>query len=140
MKRVRLQRLWMDKNQSTGVLTVIDRKGQPIFASLCIERGDRNNQKNVSNIPAGKYPLVLEHSPRFGKDVYELKNVPNRNECKIHASNYWNQLNGCIAPGIKLKDLNRDGYYDVTDSRKAVDAFHKALRRTRKTTIEILNP
>ena len=140
MRRVRLQRLWMDKNQTTGVLTVIDGKGQPIFAALCIERGDRNNQKNVSHVPDGNYPLALEYSPRFGKDLYELKNVPGRSECKIHASNYWNQLNGCIAPGIKLKDLNRDGYYDVTDSKRALEAFERALRGTRKTTIEILNP
>ena len=140
MKRVRLQRLWEDRNQSTGVLTVIDRNGQPIYASLCIERGDRNNQRNVSNVPPGIYPLVLERSPRFNKDLYELKDVPNRSECKIHASNYWKQLNGCIAPGIKLKDLNRDGYYDVTDSRNALESFHRALRGIKKTTIEIIDP
>lgn len=140
MKKVRLQRLWEDRNQTTGVLTVIDHTGQPVYASLCIERGDRNNQKNVSNVPPGTYPLVLEFSPRFNCDLYELKNVPNRSECKVHASNYWKQLNGCIAPGVKLKDMNKDGYYDVTDSRNALSAFHRALRGTRRTTITILDP
>ncbi|MEM6718927.1 MAG: DUF5675 family protein [Bacteroidota bacterium] len=140
MKRVKLQRLWEDRNQSTGVLTVLTDSGQPMFASLCIERGDRNNQRNVSNVPAGTYPLVLEFSPRFQRKLYELKDVPNRSECKVHASNYWHQLNGCIAPGVKLKDMNSDGYYDVTDSRKALDAFHRALKGVEKTTIEIIDP
>ena len=140
MKRVRLQRLWQDSNQATGVLIVIDAKGQPIFASLCVERGDRNNQKSVSNVPEGIYPLVLENSPRFKQDLFELKNVPNRSECKIHSSNHWHQLNGCIAPGLKLKDIDKDGYFDVTNPRKALAAFHSALKGVTKTEIEILDP
>lgn len=140
MKRVRLQRLWSDRNQTTGVLTVIDNQGQPIYASLCIERGFRNNQRNISSVPPGTYPLVLEYSPRFNCDLYELKNVPNRSECKVHASNFWKQLNGCIAPGVKLKDIDRDGYYDVTDSRQSLKAFHRSLKEIKKTTIEIINP
>lgn len=140
MKKVILQRLWQDRNQSTGVLSVVDRKGQPVFACLCIERGDRNNQRNVSNVPAGIYPLELEYSPRFDQQLFELKNVPNRSECKIHASNFWKQLNGCIAPGLKLKDLNKDGYYDVTNSKDALKAFHSALKGVKKTTIQIIDP
>ena len=140
MIKVKLQRLWESKDQSTGVLTVVNHIGQPIYASLCIERGDRNNQKRVSNVPPGVYPLVLEYSNKFNQELYELKNVPNRSECKIHMANYWNQLNGCIAPGLKLKDLNRDGYSDVTNSRIALSEFHRALRGVRKTTIEILDP
>lgn len=138
MKTVKLVRIWEDKNQSTGVLSVINSQGQPIFASLCIERGDRNNQKSISNVPVGVYPLVLEHSPRFQMDLWELKDVPNRSECKIHASNFWHQLNGCIAPGVKLKDIDKDGYYDVTSSRNTVKSFHTAMKGIKKTTIEIV--
>jgi hypothetical protein len=140
MKKVVLQRLWQDKNQATGVLTVVDSIGQPIFICLCIERGDRNNKRNVSNVPAGIYPLVLEYSPRFKRDLFELKEVPNRSECKIHASNFWTQLNGCIAPGLKLKDMNRDGYYDVTNSKNSLEEFHTALNGIKKTTIQIIDP
>jgi hypothetical protein len=138
--KVKLQRLWMDKNQSTGVLTVINDKGQPIFASLALERGERNNQQSVSNVPAGIYPLILEHSAKFNQKLYELKNVPKRAECKIHAANMWHQLNGCIAPGLQLKDIDKDGYFDVTDSKNTLDAFHVVLKGIDKTTIEILNP
>ena len=86
IKKVILQRVWMDDNQSTGSLIVLDDLRQPIYISPCIERGDRNNEQNVSNVPTGTYPLVWENSPKFGM-VWELKDVPNRSECKIHAAN-----------------------------------------------------
>ena len=84
MKIVKLKRLWEDYNQTTGILYVLNSNGQPIYASSCIERGDRCNEKNVSNIPKGIYPLVFEYSPKFDCFLYEIKNVPNRSESKIH--------------------------------------------------------
>ena len=137
--KVFLQRHWSDENQSTGTLLVLDKKGQPVFGSLCIERGDRNNQRNVSNVPAGTYPLVFEYSPRFGQLLWELKEVPNRSECKIHSANKWDQLNGCIALGLKLKDINNDGYFDVTSSRATMNAFHQVLKGITETTITIID-
>lgn len=139
MKKVFLQRHWSDKNQSTGTLLVTDKNGQPVFGSLCIERGDRNNQRNVSNVPAGTYPLVFEYSPRFGRMLWELKGVPNRSECKIHPANRFDQLNGCIALGLKLKDIDKDGYSDVTSSRSTVAAFHQAMKGFTETTITIID-
>lgn len=139
MKSVILQRHWSDENQSTGTLLVVDKKGQPVWGSLCIERGDRNNQRNVSYVPAGTYPLVFEYSPRFKRKLWELKDVPNRSECKIHSANYWDQLNGCIAPGLKLKDLDHDGYFDVTSSKNTIKEFHAALKCLTETTITIIN-
>ena len=139
-KRVILQRVWMDENQSTGSLIVLDKFRQPIYISPCIERGDRNNKKNVSNVPTGTYPLVWEKSPKFGM-VWELKDVPNRSECKIHTANMWDQINGCIAPGTYLGELNSDGYYDTLASKDALDRFHLALSdmQEKGTTITIFN-
>lgn len=141
MKTVKLIRSWTDHNQTTGTLMVIDEEkgGQPIFMCPCIERGDRNNQKNISSVPQGVYPLVLEWSPRFETNLWELKEVPNRSECKIHPSNYWDQLNGCIAPGRYLSDMDGDGYMDVTSSGPTTKAFHKAMSGVKVTTIEIIN-
>ena len=139
-KRVILQRVWMDENQSTGSLIVLDKFRQPIYISPCIERGDRNNEKNVSNVPTGTYSLVWELSPKFGM-VWELKDVPNRSECKIHSANMWDQINGCIAPGTYLGELNADGYYDTMSSGDALKRFHLALTDVQEqgTTITIFN-
>lgn len=140
IKKVILQRVWMDDNQSTGSLIVLDELRQPIYISPCIERGDRNNEQNVSNVPTGTYPLVWENSPKFGM-VWELKDVPNRSECKIHAANMWNQINGCIAPGTYLGEINEDGYYDTLSSGEALKRFHLALEDMQEqgTTITIFN-
>ena len=139
-KRVVLQRVWMDENQSTGSLIVLDKFRQPIYISPCIERGDRNNERNVSNVPTGTYPLVWENSPKFGM-VWELKDVPNRSECKIHVANMWDEINGCIAPGTYLGELNADGYYDTLASGDALKRFHLALADVQEqgTTITIFN-
>ena len=137
--KVKLYRFWQDKNQSTGAISVLNDEGQPILILPCIERGDRNNERNVSCIPSGEYDLVLEWSPRFQRKLWELKGVPNRSECKIHASNYWHQLNGCIAPGMEFNsDINKDGYYDVTQSKVGLRAFHKALKGETKIKIEVI--
>ena len=137
--KVKLIRHWADENQSTGTLLVVNGIGQPVFGCLCIERGDRNNKRNVSNVPPGTYPLVYEYSPRFRKHLWELKDVPNRSECKIHQANFWDQLNGCIAPGLRLKDLDRDGYYDVTSSTNTLNNLHEALKGLRETSIQVIN-
>lgn len=143
MKRVTLQRYKGDNNQTTGVLMIFDYKGWPVYASPCIERGYRDNQRNVSNVPMGIYPLILEWSPKFEMYLWELKDVPNRSECKIHAANYWKQLNGCISPGSYLKDLNKDGYQDVAASKRSLNNFHKVMKQifpNGEATIQIIEP
>lgn len=138
--KVIIQRFKEDENQTTGVMTVVDSNGWPVFVCPCIERGDRQNQKNVSNVPPGLYQLVLEWSPRFKTNLFELKGVPNRSECKIHASNFWNQLNGCIAPGAYLKDLNGDKYMDVAASQRTLNDFHRVMEGVTNTSIKIIDP
>lgn len=139
MKKVKLIRTWKDHNQATGCIQVLDANGQPLFMCVAIERGDRDNQPMVGHVPRGMYPLVLEESPKFGKLLWELKEVPGRTECKIHVANFWRQLNGCIALGKRLKDLDKDGYYDVTDSANTLEEFHKAMEGIERTTIEIID-
>jgi len=138
--KVIIQRYKSDENQTTGTLTVVDDNGWPVFTCPCIERGDRNNQRNNSSIPPGSYPLVLEYSPRFNMDLFEIKDVPGRSECKIHSSNFWHELEGCIAPGAYLKNLDGDKYLDVAASRRALNDFHRVMGDVTVTTILILNP
>lgn len=133
--KVEIVRDWSDKNQTTGTCNVYNDSGRLIFSALSLERGSRDNKRNVSCIPYGEYPLVLEWSNRFQSDLWEIKNVPNRSECKFHSANYWYQLNGCIALGLDLKDINSDGYRDVTSSRLTMQRFHKAMGSSKTATL-----
>jgi hypothetical protein len=134
---IKLHRFWQDEFQTSGTLTILDTNNFPLFSSLSLERGWRNNEKNISCIPTGVYEVHLEYSPLFQQLLWEIKGVPGRSECKFHSANYWNELNGCISPGLRYKKLNNDEYRDVTNSRASLSAFHKALG-THKTAILII--
>ena len=133
---IKIHRFWQDTNQSFGTCLVLSNTNQPLFASLSLERGWRDNQNGVSCIPVGKYPMKLEYSNRFKTDLWEIKNVPNRSETKFHAANYWNQLEGCIALGLRASKLNADEYMDITASNDTMKAFHVALKNA--TSVELI--
>ena len=123
---------------SLGNCIVIDEKGNIVFSKKTLERGWRDNQRNVSCIPVGKYVLKQDYSPRFKKYLWEIYGVPNRSECKFHAANYWKQLNGCIALGDNHIDINKDGDPDVTNSRNTMYEFDNVLKGQDELELQIL--
>lgn len=132
-----LIRLWQDKNQTFGTLTVFNHENKPIYSSAVIERGYREGDYYNSCFEAGTYPLVWEYSPGFDEMLWEIKNTPHKTECKIHVANSWHQLHGCICPGIKLKDIDKDGYTDVTSSRVTLDQLHISTKGQTEAVIEV---
>ena len=132
-----IDRFSVDKTQAVGVATVLNAKGKPILTCKSLERGWNNNEKMISCVPKGRYTIKLEWSNRFGANLWELKNVPNRSECKLHSANYWNQLNGCIALGLSLRDINGDGEVDATSSRRAMKDFTRAMGNATEAEIII---
>ena len=127
MKTIIINRDLLEDKQTLGVCYVKNEKGDIIFKSESIERGWMDNQNMISCVPDGTYDVVLEYSSRFKTKLYELKGVPGRSECKFHAANYARQLNGCIALGKDRKDIDGDGYFDVTSSRITMEKFHEVL-------------
>ena len=88
----------------------------------------RDNQKNISCIPAGTYDTEIRISPTFGK-VYWVKGVPNRSYILIHSGNwagdvskgYKTHVNGCLLLGQKFGTLL--GQLAVLNSRIIVNRF-----------------
>jgi hypothetical protein len=124
--RIEIFRLEYEEKQVLGDC-VITEDDQELFSSKSLERADNNNQRMVSCIPEGEYKCVLEYSARFKTDLWEIKGVPNRSECKFHSANYWHQINGCIALGDRLVDIDNDGFRDVLNSKNTMKKFHKVL-------------
>jgi len=137
MKIIKITRQKQDINQTLGTCVVYDECDMPIFSALSLERGWRDNQKGVSCVPLGTYSVVWEFSHRFKMHLWELKDVEGRSECKFHSANYWYQLNGCIALGNRLADINNDGYNDVLSSKQTMKAFHRALNGDTKALLII---
>lgn len=123
-----------------GMLSILD--GCPVertvFSCNTLEPPWKNNIPRESCIPDGIYPLVLEYSPKFNRELWELYEVPGRSEAKIHAANYVDQLDGCIAPGLRVGDINSDGLPDMVESRLSLEKIHEALGDRKYCTIEII--
>lgn len=135
--KVEIYRFYTDLNQTSGVCIVSDESGFPLFSALSLERGWVDNKQNISCVPSGVYDIEYEYSNRFDRHLWELKGVKNRSECKFHSANYWHQLNGCISLGLTYKDINKDGYRDVTNSTNTMKAFHEVLKGLTKVKLHI---
>ena len=134
-----INRFKVTYNYSLGQCYIKYSNGKTVYVGCSLERGWRNNERNVSCVPPGTYPLKLDYSPRFRKKLWELYDVPGRSECKFHAANYWHQLNGCIALGNKHTYINADKDPDVTSSRLTMAKFHKLMDGVENAKVIISN-
>jgi len=50
-------------------------------------------------IPAGTYQIKMQHSPKFGKDMPYLQDVPGFTGIMIHAGNEVSHTAGCLLVG-----------------------------------------
>lgn len=101
--------------QTLGILFVMDELNRIVFDCFTLELPNFGNKKKVSNIPIGKYKVVKRTSPKYGNHFHIL-DVPNRDYILIHQGNYYTQIEGCVLVGKELKDINKDGLKDVTNS------------------------
>lgn len=99
-------------------------EGSIILQKQAIERMSKR-------IPKGVYDIKFEYSPRFKRDLWELKGVKDRSEIKIHPANYAYQLRGCIAIGNSIKD----GV--LRESKKALEQFHQITSGIKSSKITI---
>ena len=139
-RSILIQRVDQSPFHTIGTLTVRGDREIPLYECVSLELPWRNNAPRISCVPAGTYTLRLEYSPSFKTDLYELKGVPGRSEVKIHIANYVSELRGCIAPGLKWADLNKDGIIDAANSRDAFAGFMRAMGDALRARITILDP
>jgi hypothetical protein len=90
-------------------------------------------------IPAGTYQVANTFSPRFGKYLPLLLNVPGYAGVRIHPGNKAADTEGCLLPGLKL---GADGK-TVEQSVLAFNALFakiKAAEKRERITLTITNP
>ncbi len=87
---------------------------------ICVTCEDpwNDNQTSISCIPKGVYQCDKYSSEKF-KDVWELKDVPNRSSILIHNGNSIADTHGCILVGKAFGTLS--GMPAVVQSRDALD-------------------
>lgn len=114
-----------------------DGTGHVVFECFTIEPEWENNAVGRSCVPVGKYLLKFEESARFGRFLWELKGVPGRAESKLHPANLASELEGCIAPGLRLGAINDK--WAVLASAVALERIHSTLASQQDSYIIIRN-
>lgn len=86
-------------------------------------------------IPYGTYPVTVNVSPKFGRELPRLLNVPHFDGILIHRGNTADHSSGCILVGenkAKGKVLNSTPYEVAL-----VAKIKEAIRRGERVTIEV---
>lgn len=119
MRELRLIRTDQNDFQTMGVLVLVEDNDNLLFDCKTLELPWKDNKKGISCIPDGRYTVKKRTSTKYGKHLW-ISDVPNRDMILIHTGNYNSQTHGCVLVGKELKDINKDGQLDVTESVKTM--------------------
>jgi len=113
------------------------------FICFTLEDQVRINEPKVHGstaIPAGVYQVTVTQSPRFGRLLPLLNNVPNFEGVRIHPGNTQRDTEGCILPGDTVSSDGQSIYNSRIAFGKLFDIINKALNQKDTVSIEIVNP
>jgi len=101
---IELQRLYRD-TWTDGLIFI---KG--ILLCRSIELRWANNERNVSCVPEGVYPVAIIQHPKFG-ECLQINGVKGRSGILVHVANdAQKELRGCIAPVFSLSGDGKGQY------------------------------
>lgn len=136
--KLRVERLWKKATYTVGRLYV---DGKLYCNTLEDVVRDLDREEKVSGktaIPAGTYKVVYNWSPKFGRNLPRLLNIPHFDGILIHPGNTADDSAGCILVG-KNTEIGR-----LTESRYTSDKLNvlieDAQRHGEEITIEIVEP
>lgn len=127
MEKVNLFRLKRSDQGTEGLLVSGD------FTCRTLELPWRENQRQISCIPADEYNVKIKISNKYGR-IYWVRKVPNRTHILIHSGNYAGDktkgyrthVMGCILFGKKRGRLG--GQVAVLNSRVAIRQFMEYMK------------
>ena len=135
MSRIKLKRTDFLPDRTLGILTVTDSNNKT-FSFATLEPPCRNNEKNISCIKSGKYPISRRYSQKYGWH-WIINSVPNRDLILIHVGNFPKDTKGCILIGIGFEDIDNDSRLEVINSRQALKDFNELLKNEKNLKIEV---
>ena len=83
----------------------IMRLDSSIFCAT-LEPPDRLNKRNISSIPAKVYEIGRYYSKKFGRELYRVKDVPDRSDVALHPGTLLKNTEGCILLGQYKQKLD----------------------------------
>jgi Family of unknown function (DUF5675) len=93
---IELQRLYRD-GWTDGEILI-----NGVLLCRSIELRWANNERNISCVPEGVYPVAIIQHPKFG-ECLQINGVKSRSGILVHVANdAQKELRGCIAPVFSL--------------------------------------
>ena len=140
---LRVERLWPRENYTVGRLYVNNEFFSNTLEDKIIDKNKNrifdNGEKKVygeSAIPYGKYKVVYNYSPKFGRNLPRLLDVPHFEGILIHPGNTAKDSFGCILVGKNTsKGMLSESRYTSDKLNEIIDA---AQKRGEEITIEIV--
>lgn len=140
---LRVERLWPRENYTVGRLYVNNEFFSNTLEDKIIDKNKNgifdNGEKKVygeSAIPYGKYKVVYNYSPKFGRNLPRLLDVPHFEGILIHPGNTAKDSFGCILVGKNTsKGMLSESRYT---SDKLNELIGAAQKRGEEITIEIV--
>lgn len=83
----------------------------------------KKKEKGRTAIPIGRYRVRFTWSPKYGRDMLNLLDVPAYQGIRIHSGNTAEHTEGCLLPGTKR---SKDA---VANSRAAVSWLETTIRK-----------
>ena len=134
--KLKVERLWKKPGYTVGRLYV---DGKFFCNTLEDTVRDLHRERKLPGktaIPYGEYKVVFNWSPKFGRNLPRLLNVPAFEGILIHPGNTADDSSGCILVG-KNTEVGR-----LTESRYTSDKLNvlveDAQRKGESITIEIV--
>lgn len=140
---IRLHRKWLRKGYSIGVLYIngkrfcetLEDQDRGLSEDMPLEEIRKLKVKGETAIPVGRYQIAWTYSPRFGKMLPLLLNVPGFDGIRMHSGNKAKDTEGCILSG------RNTAVGTVTNSRywtgKVNSLIEKAIKNKEEVTITI---
>lgn len=134
---IKVERTFLGSDYTVGKMYI---DGEYFSDTLEDTVRDLTKEKKVygkTAIPAGRYEVILNYSPKFKKELPRLLNVPHFDGILIHCGVTPEHTEGCILIGenkVKGQVLNGRYYQQVL-----VDRFAKERQEGKKSYITITN-
>ena len=96
--------------------------------------------KGATAIPAGRYRVTLENSPRFGPDTMTINGVPGFVGVRIHGGNKHEDTEGCPLLGLQVTSTTIVGGTSAPAVKMVKDVVRAALASGQQVWIDINNP
>ncbi|WP_303013815.1 DUF5675 family protein [uncultured Bacteroides sp.] len=135
--KLRVERLWKKERYTVGRLYVNDKMFSNTLEDKVRDLPSEEKIPGETAIPAGTYKVIYNWSPKFGRNLPRLLNVPYFDGILIHPGNTAADSAGCILVG-KNTEVGR-----LTESRYTSDRLNvlieDAQRKGEDITIEIID-